>query len=578
SDLRSIGSGDYSATENRYSGESVPSNDLLRSWAKGEGINDTVFDLIVRESVSQGVDPRVALSVAIAESNGNQDEISEAGAIGVMQLMPETAQSLGVDPYDLEQNIHGGVKYLKQNLDAFDGDVTLAAAGYNAGTGAVQKFGGVPPYSETQNYANRVSNLFGEAANLVGDKYSYDYGGGLRGNADDDETRSGNIFGTENYDMPLWGNPNVSSLKTGWAEVIPQIGGVLKSMGFDPVITSGGRTHEHQMSINPSAPNSYHIIQDDGGDAIDISLAEGGVTEEQAQKVLDYFKSTGLFAEVLYHDAGSGLHLHLGGLNTDALSKMPARTVNRGQVTGNVDDTSTEAETSTDTNSIYQRLIADILNEDTKPIFDATGDDETTRNILSAFAADKRDGASGNDFITLSSMFDAEGNFDNTKANRKTLAELYGDDLAEFGQAALDERLAQLADKNSSVENLTVDDRKLLSGVLKAKLNEAGTKVGGHFLKRLNEGDADTFSKALGSLGSVKQTALPENLSTEIARLRDEIKTLSDKATQTSDKAERADIFKQIKTHDAQINSIQTLGKDIAKLEADLQKASDNFV
>ncbi|MBR1807757.1 MAG: hypothetical protein IJ774_15415, partial [Selenomonadaceae bacterium] len=170
------------------------------------------------------------------------------------------------------------------------------------------------------------------------------------------------------------------------------------------------------------------------------------------------------------------------------------------------------------------------------------------------------------------------GEFINSKSNRNKLAELYGDELAEFGQTALDERLAQLADKNSSVENLTVDDRKLLSGVLKAKLEDAGTKVNGHFLKRLNEGDADTFSKALGSIGSVKQTALPEELSTEIARLRDEIKTLSDSAIQASNKAESAEFNKQIKARHAKINSIQTLGKDIAKLETELQAASDNFV
>ena len=221
---------------------------------------------------------------------------------------------------------------------------------------------------------------------------------------------------------------------------------------------------------------------------------------------------------------------HAGGFNP-----QKARTTVRGntaQGTGTVDENTTP-DNSNDPNSIYQRLIADILNEETKPLFDATGDDETTRNILSAFAQDKRESSSGNDFLTLDSMFDGEGNFINSKANRNKLSELYSDELSEFGQTSLDEKLAQLAEKVPSFDKLTDDDRKTLSGVIKSRLSEAGTKVGGHFLKRLNEGDADTFNKALASLGSATATALPEELSTEIARLK-EPKPNSPKSTSKS--------------------------------------------
>jgi len=119
-----------------------------------------VEDLIMQTAVEQGVDPQLVRAIATAESNMNQDEISEVGAIGVMQLMPETAAGLGVNPYDERENIEGGTIYLKQMLDAFDGDIPLAVAAYNAGPNAVKRYGGIPPYSETQHYVGRVMDMY----------------------------------------------------------------------------------------------------------------------------------------------------------------------------------------------------------------------------------------------------------------------------------------------------------------------------------------------------------------------------------------------------------------------------------
>ena len=90
------------------------------------------------------------------ESSFNHKTISHAGAIGVMQLMPDTARGLGVNPYNTSQNIEGGAKYLKEMLGQFNGDVAKALAAYNAGPGAVKKYGGIPPYKETQNYVNKI--------------------------------------------------------------------------------------------------------------------------------------------------------------------------------------------------------------------------------------------------------------------------------------------------------------------------------------------------------------------------------------------------------------------------------------
>lgn len=106
------------------------------------------------------VDPRLVAAVAETESNGNQDCVSAAGAIGVMQLMPDTAASLGVNPYDKQQNIEGGAKYLREMLDTFGGDLQKAVAAYNAGPNAVKNYGGIPPYRETQNYVNKVLDIY----------------------------------------------------------------------------------------------------------------------------------------------------------------------------------------------------------------------------------------------------------------------------------------------------------------------------------------------------------------------------------------------------------------------------------
>ena len=120
----------------------------------------SIEELIAQAAAAYGVDPQLVRAIAVAESNMNQDEISEVGAIGVMQLMPETAAGLGVNPYDERENIEGGTIYLKQMLDAFDGDIPLAVAAYNAGPNAVKRYGGIPPYSETQHYVGRVMDMY----------------------------------------------------------------------------------------------------------------------------------------------------------------------------------------------------------------------------------------------------------------------------------------------------------------------------------------------------------------------------------------------------------------------------------
>jgi soluble lytic murein transglycosylase-like protein len=102
-----------------------------------------------------GLSPDFLEAVARTESGLDPAAVSPAGAVGVMQLMPKTARRLGVDPRDPAQNILGGARYLRAQLDRFDGRIDLALAAYNAGAGRVVQYGGVPPFRETQAYVGR---------------------------------------------------------------------------------------------------------------------------------------------------------------------------------------------------------------------------------------------------------------------------------------------------------------------------------------------------------------------------------------------------------------------------------------
>ena len=102
-----------------------------------------------------GLPPGLVDAVIYQESRGRMNAISSKGALGLMQLMPGTAAQLGVNPYDANQNIRGGARYLRQQIDQF-GSIPLALAAYNAGPGAVVRYGGIPPYRETQNYVATI--------------------------------------------------------------------------------------------------------------------------------------------------------------------------------------------------------------------------------------------------------------------------------------------------------------------------------------------------------------------------------------------------------------------------------------
>ena len=247
---------------------------------------------VVKAANDQGIDPNIALSIAARETGGDDvNAINMAPNGGLMQVTEESANDYGVnDLYpdwrdDPEQNAEAGMYILKKKIEEQGGDTWAGVRAYNgAGEAADQ-------------YLNQIQQNYDNLGDIGGSSWS---------------------DGVSGYDLPTQSDEitaQVETLKPGWKQALPAIGGILNDMGLadGSAISSAGRTSEHNAEVG-GAEHSYHINDDErgGGDAVDIVLPEG-TTEEQAQAVLDRFKSTGAFKEVLFHDAGSGYHLHLGG-------------------------------------------------------------------------------------------------------------------------------------------------------------------------------------------------------------------------------------------------------------------------
>lgn len=129
--------------------------------AKASPEQRKVMDLVLRLAPEYGVYPRLAMAIIRAESNFNPGALSPKNAQGLMQLIPETAERFNVKkPFDPEQNIRGGLSYLRWLLAYFQGNIKLVAAAYNAGEGAVNRYAGIPPYAETQGYVKRIREIF----------------------------------------------------------------------------------------------------------------------------------------------------------------------------------------------------------------------------------------------------------------------------------------------------------------------------------------------------------------------------------------------------------------------------------
>jgi hypothetical protein len=175
--------------EERYVNNQSVTCSMYRPGRKDDPVaaanaNPAIAGLVRRIAREEGVDENQFLALVYQESRFNPCAKSPMGAVGLAQLMPGTAGDLGVDPYNIEQNLRGGARYYKQQLRKYNGNASLALAAYNAGAGNVNKYGGIPPFKETQGYVANITQkwlpTFG-GSDKSGIPVNYGGGGGYEG-------------------------------------------------------------------------------------------------------------------------------------------------------------------------------------------------------------------------------------------------------------------------------------------------------------------------------------------------------------------------------------------------------------
>jgi soluble lytic murein transglycosylase-like protein len=152
----------------RSAAAEVNESQQFSSFVRGKPFTQQEIDAAIDEAASRhSVDPGLVRAVIKVESNFNPNAISRKGAMGLMQLMPQTARQLKVtNPFDPQQNVDAGVRHLKQLMESYNGNVPLTLAAYNAGAGAVARSGGVPRFAETRDYVKRITGLYYSGSGL----------------------------------------------------------------------------------------------------------------------------------------------------------------------------------------------------------------------------------------------------------------------------------------------------------------------------------------------------------------------------------------------------------------------------
>ncbi len=161
------------AEVNHYLGEQPVESTPPTNFVRGKAFSPQDIDAAIDQAASRhNVDPNLVRAVIKVESNFNPNAVSRKGAMGLMQLMPQTARQLNVaNPFDPQQNVDAGVRHLKQLMENYGGDVKLTLAAYNAGQGAVAHSAGIPHFAETRNYVKRITQLYYGGSDDLGTRF-----------------------------------------------------------------------------------------------------------------------------------------------------------------------------------------------------------------------------------------------------------------------------------------------------------------------------------------------------------------------------------------------------------------------
>ena len=419
-----------------YSTPVYNDNDFV-SKGKDETINK-----VIAAAQRNGVDPKLALAVAMHESHLNQNEGSDAGAKGVMQLMPATARSLGVDINNEDQNIEGGVRYLKQMLDRFNGDVTKAVAAYNAGPGAVEKYGGIPPYSETQRYTNSILKAYGvnepqtqnQTQNTQQQGSAVTISDGLksaRKSLNGVKMDNGTVGCVEAVTKILSHfHPEFKKMVddgvVNTVEGENSLKSRLEKLGIEIIPFDEAKVAEGDIIFYDGKQTDQHVLVADHKDANGNWKVFGN--SSSANKVME---------QPLYQGQKPARIAKIS--NFAKLNSSVTTTENTTETDG--EETQIERDTSND------ELIKSLLEPTQTPNFELDDDNAINQDFFKNLVDDKLKNGTADEIAKLGkileSFYNDKGEFQNTKENRKALANALGEDnLKNLGQQNLNSKIA----------------------------------------------------------------------------------------------------------------------------------------
>ena len=494
----------------------------LRDWtrkATDKQMNDEVHETIVETARAFGVDPRLALSVAMVESNGRQDAVSEAGARGVMQLMPETASDLGVNADNQTENIYGGIKYIKQMLDRYNGDRKLAMAAYNAGPGNVDRAGGIPDNGQTPEYVAKIEAMMESSPIDEGDAEQKPIYTGEKGGAE------GRYWIRQNERVSYDG------AKPETMDAIDILGQWFYRKTGRPLVITAVTNGRHADGERSHGSGWKADVNDWGSGG-----AEGAITTDNggkgylADEFMKFGQSIGLGMnwEGDHIDVSASGHqwadengnvldepINYGGLNTEALGKESVRPKSAlPEETAAVEEEPNAEQSERDTQ--FDKYIKKLIDDKgLEPTFEIGDYNPLTNQIVADFLNEKKTELTGEEELEyakfLSGKLNEEtGRFSNTKANREAVQERFGSELQEYGQQRLNEMVAAYSEGKKKPESSQSSKKEVskylpqLGERLSSEMSRRSISMAPQELDALKSGDISAIDAALTKLKAAR--------------------------------------------------------------------------